>query len=528
MRYMRHIIAILIACLVAIGCLTPSSFAQSARIPDLVLDGSPAPTDQLIVHKSGDTRAKKTTRSALRSGLSGVGVCSPSTWASTLATEAAPTCTQPNFSDLLGIATVAQGGTGVGTLTAHGVLIGNGTGNVAVTSAGTAGQVLTSNGASADPTFQAAAGGAPSGASYVTMSVEAGLSAETVLALTGPVTSTGMATAIGTNAITDAMVTDTLTASLYAPLAGATFSGAVQHPAGTPSANSVQIVQAGTGLNQPATDVLCAAAGGVNVICTNKVASAVNYIDIFPSATGATTIVQGGGTDATVSVAVRAKSTGNVTLGSNGGDTWKFFGSSGAFSTSAQTTGQVLLAPGVSSATSPVFAFVGDTTTGMGRGAAGETTLISSAVKRLGANSRGIETANGDFAVAGDARGSVLTARNSTSNATPTALFLNGSSTRMTIATDTTWTFSCFVTARRTDADNESAGYKLEGVVDNNAGTTALVGTVTTTILAEDTAAWDVAATADNTNDALIVTVTGETAKTIRWVAVCRTVEVTG
>lgn len=44
-------------------------------------------------------------------------------------------------------------------LTAHGVVLGEGAGTAPVaTSAGTSGQVLTSNGASADPTFQAAAG----------------------------------------------------------------------------------------------------------------------------------------------------------------------------------------------------------------------------------------------------------------------------------------------------------------------------------------------------------------------------------
>lgn len=57
--------------------------------------------------------------------------------------------------------TVAQGGTGAVTLTNHGVLVGQATSAVAATGAGTAGQVLTSNGASADPTFQAAAGGLP-------------------------------------------------------------------------------------------------------------------------------------------------------------------------------------------------------------------------------------------------------------------------------------------------------------------------------------------------------------------------------
>lgn len=54
---------------------------------------------------------------------------------------------------------VADGGTGASTLTNHGVLLGQGTSAVAATGAGTAGHVLTSNGASADPTFQAAAGG---------------------------------------------------------------------------------------------------------------------------------------------------------------------------------------------------------------------------------------------------------------------------------------------------------------------------------------------------------------------------------
>jgi hypothetical protein len=46
------------------------------------------------------------------------------------------------------------------TPTNHGVLLGAGSQAVGATSAGTAGNVLTSNGASADPTFQAATGGA--------------------------------------------------------------------------------------------------------------------------------------------------------------------------------------------------------------------------------------------------------------------------------------------------------------------------------------------------------------------------------
>ena len=136
--------------------------------------------------------------------------------------------------------------------------------------------------------------------------------------------------------------------------------------------------------------------------------------------------------------------------------------------------------------------------------------------------------AAGQFSSIGDAQTSLLVARNSTSDGTQTELFLDGNDDRMDIATDTTWMFRADIVARRTDADNESAAYTIEGCIDNNAGTTALVGSISKTVIAEDTAAWDVTAEADNTNDALVIKVTGQASKTIRWVARVMTVEVTG
>lgn len=65
---------------------------------------------------------------------------------------------------LAAIALVPQGGTGIGTAAAHAILVGNGTSAFQTVAPGTAGYVLTSNGASADPSFQAASGGAPGGA----------------------------------------------------------------------------------------------------------------------------------------------------------------------------------------------------------------------------------------------------------------------------------------------------------------------------------------------------------------------------
>lgn len=140
--------------------------------------------------------------------------------------------------------------------------------------------------------------------------------------------------------------------------------------------------------------------------------------------------------------------------------------------------------------------------------------------------------ASGRLSTTGDAQTSKMTLRIQTTDSTPSEMFLDGASAtkRMTISSDTTWTFSILVVARRTDADNESAAYKLEGCIDRNGAaiTTAIVGSVTKTILAEDTAAWDVSATADATNGALIITVTGENAKTINWHAVVITSEISG
>ena len=138
--------------------------------------------------------------------------------------------------------------------------------------------------------------------------------------------------------------------------------------------------------------------------------------------------------------------------------------------------------------------------------------------------------AAGRFAAAGDAQIIELVARKSTTNATPAELFLDGSSARIVLQNNSTYFFRAEISARRTDADGESAAYILEGCIDRNANaaSTALVGTVLKTVLAEDNTAWNVEATADTTNGSLKIEVTGEAAKTIYWVAFIRLVKVTG
>ncbi|HMJ90386.1 MAG TPA: hypothetical protein VK530_11245, partial [Candidatus Acidoferrum sp.] len=131
--------------------------------------------------------------------------------------------------------------------------------------------------------------------------------------------------------------------------------------------------------------------------------------------------------------------------------------------------------------------------------------------------------AGGAFGIAGDAQASSYILRYASTNASTNALFLDGSATRLTIASGSTWTFEILISARSNTGN--SAGYKFTGVIENVAGNTAIVGLVTKTVIAEDVGSWDTDVAADNGNDALAVTVNGDTS-TVRWVASVRTSEV--
>jgi hypothetical protein len=114
-----------------------------------------------------------------------------------------------------------------------------------------------------------------------------------------------------------------------------------------------------------------------------------------------------------------------------------------------------------------------------------------------------------------------------TTDATETELFVRGApNERIPVATDTTIFYDISFVARRTDATGESAGFELKGVVDNFAGTVADVGDLYEILVASDNTNLVVEATADDTNDAIKISVTGEASKTFRWTAVVKTTEV--
>jgi hypothetical protein len=393
-----------------------------------------------------------------------------------------------------GTLVVGNGGTGATTLTQNGVLFGNGTSAVGVTAAGTTGQVLVGNTGSA-PTWATLSGAAVT-------SFQTSLSGLTpAVATTGAVTLAGTlgATSGGTGATVAPTAGQFLYSAAGTTYAATTLSGvAVTTFSGgttglTPSSpTSGAIVLAGT---------LALANGGTNASLT-----AVNGGSVYSTATG---------------FGITAAGTTGQVLVSNGAaaPTWN----------SASTILQ-LYRENPSSPTTPLVAGTNAVAIGSGSSASGTSTFAvgdGTNASIFGSKS----FANGSFATAGDAQAGLYVLRRITTTAAATVAFLDGETAtqRLVVPNNSVWTFDMLITARRTDATGGGAGYRFVGVIrkDGTAGSTTFVGTPSKTVIGETNGAWDAAVTANTTDGDLRLTVTGEAAKTIRWVAVVRTTEVT-
>jgi len=134
----------------------------------------------------------------------------------------------------------------------------------------------------------------------------------------------------------------------------------------------------------------------------------------------------------------------------------------------------------------------------------------------------------------GVAQSALLVLAKQTTDATPTILVSDPNAASATnqviLPNNSAYYFKVRVIAGVTGAGNTKA-WTLEGAIKRGAGvgTTAIVGTVTTTIVAADVGAatWTVTATADTTNGGLAITFTGQAATTIRTVAKVETAEMT-
>jgi hypothetical protein len=135
---------------------------------------------------------------------------------------------------------------------------------------------------------------------------------------------------------------------------------------------------------------------------------------------------------------------------------------------------------------------------------------------------------NGMFALAGDAQGGQFILKADTTDATATVLTTNNStaaSTNQIVAsTNTCIMFSGTLVAMQNGAQDQG-GWEIKGLLKNDGGTTTLVNSNIQTF--DDGNGWVVALTADNTNNALAITCTGEASHNIRWVANISTSEVT-
>lgn len=138
----------------------------------------------------------------------------------------------------------------------------------------------------------------------------------------------------------------------------------------------------------------------------------------------------------------------------------------------------------------------------------------------------GLTHAAGRFTVDGDAQRNVVVGRIQTTDASATEVFLDGSAQRITLQNDSAYVFRGKIVARNTSA-SEVFGYIIEGVIkrDATAASTTLVNSTVTTLY-EDDAAYAVTLSADTTNGALKIEVTGAAGDTVKWVVMVELLEV--
>ena len=147
------------------------------------------------------------------------------------------------------------------------------------------------------------------------------------------------------------------------------------------------------------------------------------------------------------------------------------------------------------------------------------------------ANQKGkIAYSTSSFSAQGDSQGGTFILRSDTTDATPEAMTTNNATADATnqivAASDTCITFHGTITAMQNGAQAH-AGWEIKGMLVNDGGTTTLALGNVSDMAATNASSWAVALSADNTNNALKIQVTGEASHNIRWVANIHTAEVT-
>ena len=134
----------------------------------------------------------------------------------------------------------------------------------------------------------------------------------------------------------------------------------------------------------------------------------------------------------------------------------------------------------------------------------------------------------GDGNAEGSAQGGMFILMSDTTDATAEAMTTDkataDATNQIVAATDTCITFSGTVVAMQNGAQAYGS-WEIKGLLVNDGGTTTVPTSAITVI--NNSSSWGLALSADNTNNALTVQVTGEASHNIRWVANVQTAEVT-
>lgn len=474
-------------------------------------------------------------------------------------------------SKVTGTLPVANGGTGQSTLTANNVLLGNGTSALQVVAPGTSGNVLTSDGTTWTSAPASGGGGA---SNYWKDGVRAATTANGTLAsafangsvidgitlVTGDRILIKNQTTTAENGIYTVNASGAPTRATDADATGDLQLGTVvQVRVGTVNGGSNwQLISSNASPPVPGTSTqIWIPMQGIAIHQLNSitapVASATGALAIGGSAqaTGSTSVAIGRTVLASAvnsisigsSISTQSSSAADIRIGANiatssgnGGNTIL-----GGLNTAQQLLNTIAISP-MNRAIGTIGGQLSNCIViGGNAGATAATTLgIAFGDNATLEMSAEVTFGLGIFSALADKKISLIGCHTTTSNATPaeigTATLGSTGSTaptgRIILTNDSSYIFECSIIARNTATDTESKAWKLTFAIRRGAAAanTALIGTATKTVIGEDTgtSTWDVSVTADTTNGRPNISVTGEAAKTIRWVSTTIMTKVSG
>ena len=320
-----------------------------------------------------------------------------------------------------------------------------------------------------------------------------------------------------------------------------TISGSGSYTLPTASGSTLGGIKIGSGLSIDGSGVVTASGGGgggADLYAANESSPSAQ-----PSATGANAIAIGDSAIASGSQAVAlslSRASGSKSFAAGIGDNSTSYGASSnntvAIGGEAKASSGYATAIGYgSSATAGgSIALNGATSSGNSSLAIGLQSTAS-ADNSIAIGSRVTSNIIGKFAVStnrfasnGDNCAASYRLQAATTDATATVMTTNQSSAssnnQIVAASDTAISFLGTITAIQNGAQ-AYASWKVEGLLVNDGGTTTLVNSAITVI--QNSSNWGMALSADNTNNALAVTCTGEASHNIRWMSNIQTSEVT-